>query len=215
MPFFLHTNPDIGLWKETPVKSLPLPAVSVQPGSIWSLSTQGNAGGYAWRLPKPVVWSAVERVSWRWKAQRHPDPRNTGLIGLFKPLADDAAVRVGFVFDSGASNLPLPEAWKTETDRDNISHVIFHNLVSQHHKPSCSSSPLTRHITYRNVPHAESTRFALHQETPESISTCLPAAEALSETSRLIGIWVFADSDDSRSQSKAALQLPQIKLSSP
>lgn len=230
MPFPVNLNSDLPKWIPTVVKSLPLPSITETAAGVWRFDTKGNAGGYAWALPEPLV--TPFQVQWSWRVMTHPAAASQSFFGLLNTAADDAALRLGFVFDFGEANLPLKgfarsDAGDTGSESFTISHVTFVNLLPQpkktpHPAPRasttkvmepmpCSTSPHSRHITYCTLTSSAEGVWSQADVLKEELLAQIPAAQR--ERAALRALWLFSDSDDSESTSMAEINIRSVLFS--
>jgi hypothetical protein len=231
MPFLITPDTDLTKWIPTVVKSLPLPSITREKADIWQLATDSNAGGFAWVLPEPLKGEFT--VDWSWRAEHNPKTTSSFLFGLLSRSSDDAAIRLGFVFDYGTAHLPIRAFARSAVTTESsgsiaISHITIVNLLPPYEDSlpevdatpapkdgkelPCSRSPHSDHITYCSV-HADSgiNWSAVHTSKSQLVTRIDPA---LSKRSVLVALWLFADSDDSASTSRAAINLGSVRLSS-
>jgi hypothetical protein len=172
----------------------------------WTISTKDSAGGYVYLLPDVETGD----ISWEWSVQKFPSARP---VFPFDKKNDDYAVRVGVLFWSGGKSLSLPSSMEKilEAKKLVVSHALLYGAVSETSSDlRCGSSPYQDRIVYCPKP-------ARTEITKTTVSPIRDIADALhlddveKKRLRIVGFWVFADSDNSSSESVATLRNLEIE----
>ncbi|MBI4403415.1 MAG: DUF3047 domain-containing protein [Deltaproteobacteria bacterium] len=193
----------IGQWLPVPIGSQPLPTIQ-QKTSIWEIRTAGNAGGFAFFLPKGKNPLPVRtHLEWSWSVEKYPK------IGPKPPTqkeGDDYAIRVGALV-AGNKSLVLPSELSKLVKRHGtaVSYIVFY-CASENSKwwGRCIVNPFSDHVV--NCFRGAANRMSKVSEMPldDLVKTLALVAEEAAKLS-VSGVWILSDSDNSASESLAHL----------
>ncbi|MGE4233105.1 MAG: DUF3047 domain-containing protein [Bacteriovoracia bacterium] len=192
----------ISQWTPIPIASKELPKLQIIGESSWELTTKQSAGGYAFLLKEPTGGNVGLR--WEWKVSKFPAP--TG-------KRDDYAVRVGVLLSDNESKLPVPEKFEKllSEKKQSLSYIVFYD-ASEPDKGlnGCSISPQSARIANCFISvSAEKSKVLVSPIEDATLRFNLSASDRTKL--KVVGVWVFGDSDDSESESKAFIE--KIELS--
>lgn len=193
----------LGQWTEISVPGKKMPIAEALNGSL-KLSTRDAAGGYALLFPK--AYPSL-KASWSWDVAKFPVSQYGFPISKGQ---DDFAIRVGFLVESDRTEMRVPPAIKKQLkDRGaHLSYVVFYNSVPDTGRAhACEMSPYNDHVVNCFLP-------ARAQPTTVTVSPLLDLANTLNGSDRksgalgplVLGLWVFADSDNGRTISEGTLK---------
>lgn len=199
----------INQWTPVPIGSQNLPDVK-STDREWAIKTDGNAGGFVCLLPAPTTPSSqTVRLSWEWRVSTFP--KTTPKIP-FEKSADDYALRVGALLSDSEEGIKVPQRIEDLLKEKNLklSYVVFYCAVSSvPNGPLCAISPYNDHIINCLVG-ADSTYRKVAASPIEDAMRYLKLQESEKRLLKVIGLWVFADSDNSRSSSEAGLRTLEV-----
>lgn len=192
-------------WTEvriSPTKHLTI----ITDGGRWNVSTKNSAGGYAYLFPNPTtIGASGVRVSWRWQVRKFP--RMTSILPFHK-TNDDYALRIGILVANGSGNIRVPPSIQglLNARQSKLSYVLFYCAKPLTQEgDSCGKNPYNDRILN-----------CLRPATDQSMDISVAPLEDLARTFQLsyeqaqklqiIGVWIFADSDNTRSESDADLE---------
>jgi hypothetical protein len=196
-------------WTAVPISGKAMPELRGV-NQTWTLKTRGSAGGYVHFLEKPITLeSGYVSISWEWMVRKFPRTRP---VLPFVKSEDDYAIRIGALISDGEKQIPVHGDFKKilEERKQTVAFVLFYCAVPIEQmkffeKSSCGSSPYHDHVANCVLPAGE----------PWSKNAVSPFKDAMgsfqvSDSQRkkltLIGFWIFADSDNSNSDSEAELK---------
>lgn len=183
------------------------PKVKVE-GSTLSITTEGEAGGFAYFLEKPISISGNNfDVNWKWQVSQFPDVIPTI---PFKKSEEDFALRVGMLLSDGTSRIPLPGNFGKEFEKRKqaLSYVLFYCASQNRAKRQCGRSPYHRNIVNCLNPAGKKQNSVM--VTPFKDIKQFLGKRPETKKLEVVGVWLFADSDNSRSRSNAMVS--DIKL---
>jgi len=172
----------------------------------WSVKTANSTGGYVYRLEAPVPLTENEtQVSWNWSVTKFP----TIVEPLFEKRSDDFALRVGILVSDGHSS--IQEVRRFTSRPIDVSYVIFFDAYPKkipetsncglnpylHRAADCFllASPKTEHIELNPYGKIRS-QFKLSEREMSEL--------------RIVGFWIDANSDNSKSSSDATFSDLQL-----
>ncbi len=173
--------------------------------SGWEIRTKGTAGGFTYLLSQnqrsPL--SEVE-VVWNWSVDRFPNPSEASPLDK---EADDYALRVG-VLIRGDGEVKLPDSLKDAVRNlgGNVSYVVFYSATNKKDwSGKCLLNPFSERVI--NCLRLAGKKLSEVRAFPlTDLQSVIPLKSLASSRLESIGLWVFADSDNSKSESQAHLQ---------
>lgn len=199
----------ISQWTPVPIGSQRLPEVRSTDGA-WVVKTDGNAGGFAFILPTPMDPSSHSvRLSWEWRVSTFP--KTTPKIP-FEKSSDDYAIRVGALLSDSEEDIKVPRQIEEllKDKKQKLSYVVFYCAVpSLPAGPVCAISPYNDHIVNCLV-RAESKYTRVAASPIEDAMKYFKLPESERGLLKIIGVWMFADSDNSHSSSDANLRAVEV-----
>lgn len=204
MAFLFMVVPlDIGQWTPVQVNSHPMPVVTNE-NSTWKIVSKDGAGGYAYIFKESLSREQVTQASWDWKVTKFP---NVEIKLPFLKQNDDFAVRVGFLISGGSTSISIPRSIEKlfGTARKQISNIIFYQAIrsTKGNQETCGESPYQKGITY-------CLRFAdaeFKTQTIKPINDVIKTPNPNPANNlKVVGLWIFSDSDNSHSESEAHLR---------
>ena len=193
----------LGQWSLVPIGKMPLPNIKEHQG-VWEIATNGNAGGIAYLLPEKTRNETHAPVlSWTWNVEKFPAVRDKS------PLSkdgDDYAIRVGaLVSGDRAMRIPTDLAKIVEPLGIMISYVVFYSATDRESWTNrCAVSPYSERIItcFRSV----GAKLSSQTEAPlKDLGNTLSLQPSERSKLGLVGVWIFADSDNSKSSSLSHL----------
>ena len=174
------------------------------------IETDDDVGGYALILkPDERSKGSKTSVSWKWKVTQFPTAIPSPPL---KKENDDYALRIGVLIDNGQKELKLPSAVKKKLQKHQarVSHYIFYAALpaSSLKEKRCATSAYSEQGLICHLPVTDKwseARFFPLEDLEQWI-------KKPSKGAKIIGFWVFADTDNSESKSKAWLK--DLKLES-
>jgi len=190
----------VGQWTPIPIKST-LPKV-VGTDSSWQVTTNNSAGGFFYKLTAPAEGD-FSKISWKWRVDKFPTVTPKA---PFTKDTDDYALRVGVVFSNHKKNIKLhSEIEKAVGSEAKVSYVVFYNASSLASSECvCEKSPYNDYILNCQIPVQKEFSNVERSPVVDLIKGFKVGAEE-SKKIRVVGIWIFADSDNSHSESEAYL----------
>lgn len=173
--------------------------------SGWEIRTKGTAGGFTHLLSQNArsPLSDVELV-WDWSVGRFPNP--VGASPSDKE-ADDYALRVGILI-RGDGEVKLPDSLKEAVLNlgGKVSYVVFYSATNKKDwAGKCLPNPYSERVI--NCFRLARKTFSQVRAFPlTDLESVIPLKSEASTRLESIGLWVFADSDNSKSESRAHLQ---------
>lgn len=199
----------ISQWTPVPIGSQKLPEVNSTGGEC-GIKTDRNAGGFACLLPESTDPSSHSvRLSWEWRVSTFP---KTAPKIPFEKSSDDYALRVGALLSDSEEGIKVPRRIEELLKEKGLklSYVVFYCAVpALPDGPVCAISPYNDHIVnclvgadskYKRVAASPIDDAMKYFKLPESEKRLL----------KVIGLWLFADSDNSHSSSDASFKKVEI-----
>ncbi|MGE0633451.1 MAG: hypothetical protein AB7O96_13650 [Pseudobdellovibrionaceae bacterium] len=189
---------NIGDWTPVQINSHPMPIVTDE-NSAWKIVTKDGAGGYAYIFNDG---ESATQASWDWKVTKFPKVE----VKLpFLKQSDDFAVRIGFLIEGESASISIPsQIEKLFKSKKKISNIIFYQPIprTDQNREACGLSPYQKEILYC-LKFAKG-EFETKKATPlEDLGKHIALR---SKNLKIIGIWIFSDSDNSHSESEAYLK---------
>lgn len=176
----------------------------------WKVETKAGAGGYAYLFPENERKRLADtNLLWSWSVKEFPQ---TKAVTPLDKGADDYALRVGLLV-RGNGEVQMPPALKEAARKCGIvSYVLFYSATDKRDLANqCFKNPFNDRVV-------DCLEFASEQRSEVKSSPLLDLSGVLTlskdDLSKLevVGVWIFADSDNSKSTSKAHLY--QLRLGS-
>ena len=195
-------------WTPVPVGSFALPSIQSSKNG-WQIQTAGTAGGFLYPFGADRVRALSDlNLSWSWKVDLFPTLAKTDVN---EKDADDFALRVGLVIGGdGEASLPKDFDKAVHGLKDKVSYVLFYSATDRkEYAGKCFKSPFSNRVV--NCLKMAGRDLNSVRVTPLSdLLSVLPVSPSLQGRLIATGIWVFADSDNSKSASQATLS--QLKV---
>lgn len=199
----------LGLDQWTPIKvnSHDLPNVIVEKQE-WRIATNNSAGGYASLFKKAVPLGKC-KLSWEWKVLKYP---KVDIALPFEKKNDDSALRVGLLLSGDVENIKVPNPLKTTLDERNykLTNILFYssgNLPDE----KCGISPYQKGILYC-LKHSESQWKTVDTNPMTDLVKAYGISSDQVQKLKVIGLWIFADSDNSVSDSESFIRKIQVEF---
>lgn len=196
-------------WTPVPIGSFALPTVQTSK-SGWEIQTAGTAGGFLYPFGADRVRALSDlNLSWSWKVHRFPTLAKTDVN---EKDADDFALRVGVLIGGdGEASLPKDFEKAVRGLNDKVSYVLFYSATDRkEYAGKCFKSPFSNRVV--NCLKSAGLEPSSVRVTPLSdLVSVLPVSPSLQGRLVATGIWVFADSDNSKSTSQATLSHLEVE----
>ena len=188
-------------WIQVNLPSKEIPIVTAVDGGF-RLTTRHSAGGFAYLLQNPIEVTDEMKLSWQWMISRFP---STIISKAVDKNNDDYALRVGVLFSDGKRTMTMPPSLKDQLSKNgrNLSYVVFYCATPESEPvPTCIQNPFSSNVL-------NCLKRAGTTKKQESVFPGLDLKRSMAlsgqETSQLkiIGLWLFADSDNAASESDA------------
>lgn len=194
----------LSLWTPVRIGSLELPAFQSD-DSVWQVSTKATAGGFAYFLPEAerAALSAVT-LSWSWRVDRFPTARGDSPE---KKAADDYALRVGvLILGDGEAKLSAEFKDATRNLGAKISYVVFYSATDKKDwAGKCFPNPYSeRVINCLRMAKQDFSEVLAHPLL--DLESVIPISLETRAKLRSAGVWIFADSDNSKTETVASLR---------
>lgn len=165
-----------------------------------------DLGGYAHRFKTPIDLSEAVELKLKWQVKKFPSV----LPELpFKKKQDDYPLRVGLIL-GGGSPAKIPDAVKKRLPfKQQISHIVYYGPVTSKVSKKdkyCGNSPHNDYAVYCAVPSSLKS-----QEFSFKPLVDLKEVKTIKYKPKLMGLWLFADTDDSESESEIILKAIEFK----
>ncbi|MEZ4752180.1 MAG: DUF3047 domain-containing protein [Bdellovibrionota bacterium] len=186
-------------WLPNAVHFKGTPKLSLE-GKAFRIETVEAAGGYIYLLPEPVTLTKEKgQFRWKWSVQRFP--QKVLRLPLTKKT-DDFAVRIGLLLSDGTSKISLPSTLQAKLNPAHpLSYVLFYCASPQKETtPVCEQSPYQGNFV-NCMKRASGTRES-NERFPWRDLASVEKVEA-STSLQVIGVWLFADSDNNGTRSEA------------
>lgn len=165
-----------------------------------------DLGGYAHRFKEPIELTDSLRVFLSWQVKKFPKVKPEI---PFTKKQDDYPLRVGLIL-GGGKPAEIPEAVKKRLPfKEQISHIVYYGPVTQKvskKEKYCGNSPHNSYAVYCAVPSALSSQNFTFEPFAD-----LKEVKSVKYKPKLMGLWLFADTDDSESESEITLKKIEIK----
>ncbi|MBC7693803.1 MAG: DUF3047 domain-containing protein [Methylotenera sp.] len=216
----LHIPMDLAKWQKAPMPGKDFPVIT-EMKNAWRLQSTHSAGGYVYWLPEPLRVTdenggnlkQVFEATWKWKVLRLP--KTQPKIPVTKNN-DDFAVRVGFLWSDGKNRLSAMDGVQKKLKvRHEVSEVLLYNAVADVDPThSCGASPYDAKILYCLLPSTPQMQEVQVFPLGDLLKSLEPEAkrEIAVRPLSLIGLWVFSDSDDSKSSAESQLMDLTVRL---
>jgi hypothetical protein len=195
-------------WTKVPIQSRTFPDIkNANDSQIYQ--TKGSAGGLAYFFRPPLLQNGkIPTLSWTWVVKKHPASHPT--FPLDKDN-DDYALRVGAVLSNSKDEIKVPSSMVSllKAAKDHVSYVIFYCATRASNdaepiKQKCGISPYNDHIMNCLMPVSQmSTPVRTHPV--EDAANLWHFPDEVRKSVKMIGIWTFADSDNTHSESEAEI----------
>lgn len=202
---------ELARWTAVPIHARTFPSFTEAGESkregknAWKVQSDNAAGGYALLLPQ----GSYDKVQWRWKVTSFP---KTASAPPFTKSNDDYAIRVGILLNQGdtAFQVPAPFQKLLDANHAKLSRVLFYlGVPGTPPSENCGVSPYRDEIGYCAL--GSGPAWTTHRADPRADSR--KAFQLSSEEARklrIIGLWIFSDSDNSSSAAQAELDGVQL-----
>lgn len=196
--FAIPMSPQKWIPTEMPSRSMPIVKAD---GASWTLTSKDSAGGLSYILESSITTDF--ETSFSWSVATHPK------VDFNKPNLkknDDYALRIGFLFSGGKEDLKMPPKFKAALEKlkVKVSNVLFYCSAPESISSSCSKSPYGDQMANCLIPVGPlEKRSNFHPKV--DLQKTLNLDEASIRKLSLVGLWVFADSDNSESSSEGTL----------
>ena len=189
-------------WTPIPINSMTLPKFE-SAEKTWKITTKENAGGMAWVFPKREHFDNPA-IYWTWKVEQFPE------VSTYSPLrkkGDDYALRVGTLI-SGDKEMDLPPELAKVAQKFSLklSYIVFYLATDRKEwEGRCEPNPFSDRVL--NCFRITGKKFTDRTERPlQDLSKALNLSPTVQSKLSVAGLWVFADSDNSKSQSVSYLK---------
>lgn len=188
----------LALWQPAQFQKIP-PAQFQEIHQTFKIETDKTAGGRVFWLKVPIEKKA--ELAFEWNVERFPTAHYSVPLSRKE---DDFAIRIGVLYghtDSEKSSLSVAPEFEEQLKKQHrsLESIVFYVAVPQGAGLSgCFPSPYPQ-ISYCPV------------EAGQKHSVFKTSVEIPAE-SKILGIWVFADSDNTKSASLAALYKLSISI---
>ncbi len=183
--------------------TLDLPSIQSASGG-WKVETEGAAGGYAYLLPEKERRRLVEtNLLWSWSVDQFPVTRATSPSDK---AADDYALRIGLLI-RGNGELQMPQSLAEAALKSvgKISYILFYSATERPDwNNRCFRNPYNDRV-FNCLRLASGKRSEVRPSPYSDLSTVLSLSDESLSKLEAAGIWIFADSDNSKTKSKARL----------
>ncbi len=194
---------NIDQWTPVQINTYSMPVVTDE-SSTWKIVSKNGAGGYAYIFKESFDKEPLIRASWDWTVTKFP---NVEIKLPFSKQNDDFAVRVGFLISGGSNSISIPDSIEKlfGTEKKKIANIVFYQAIpsTKGNQESCGESPYQKGITY-------CLRFATadfeSQKVKPTDDVIKNKDSSAASNLKIIGLWIFSDSDNSHSESEAYLR---------
>jgi len=191
------------------IGSFALPSIETKK-EAWQIGTRETAGGYVYPLPRTQLRPlARDAFAWTWKVDRFPSVKTADPSAK---EADDYAVRVGILIrGNGEASMPGDLEKVASKLQDKVSYVLFYSACDRKELlRRCFKNPFSDRVINCLIP-------AGGKPTPvrvfplDDLKSVISISSEVEARLSAIGIWIFADSDNSKSESQATLAQLRIE----
>ena len=184
-------------------------------GRSLRIITESEAGGVAYFLKEPVQVGESDCIlRWKWKVDDFPAAKPS--FPLSKADAD-FPLRVGLLLSDGEWRIPLPRKFRKAVDRKGfaLSRVLFYSAVRAENTAGqggqCGPSPYHDKFLICTLP-ASGTEQSMEVKIGRDLKRGFALDADKIRELRIFGIWLFADSDNSKSRSSAVVSDIQFDM---
>lgn len=168
------------------------------------IESDDDLGGYAYKLSRPIELSQKTKVRIEWNVKKYPNvtPRKP-----FVKKQDDYPVRVGLILSGGVKAKIPSSVTKRLPFKQDISNIVYYGPAKSKEKKElqCGNSPHNDYAVYCAILAPEG-----ENKVEDQPLIRLQEVKSLNYPTKLLGIWIFADTDDSESESKVLLKKIEI-----
>lgn len=183
--------------------TLDLPLFQPENGG-WKIETAATAGGYAYLFPEKERKRLTEtNLLWTWSIAQFPV---TKAASPLDKAADDYALRVGLLV-RGDGEVQMPPNLQEASRRigGNISYVLFYSATDRRDwADQCFRNPYNDRVV-DCLKLADRKRSDIRPLPFSDLSKALSLPNEILSKLEVVGVWIFADSDNSKTRSKAHL----------
>lgn len=193
-------------WTPVPINSGPLPQISSAKNE-WTIETNKTAGGYVYLLPEKISLAST-RINWDWKVLKYPEVK----VSIpFQRKNDDFAIRLGVLVEGTKSVIDIPKSMSNSLDskKYKLSYIVFYS-AAQEGGEQCDRSPYQNHILY-SLKQGSSEWSGVSASPSADLSRQFHLSDSEIKNLKIIGVWLFADSDNSKSQSQGFIRNIRIE----
>lgn len=170
-----------------------------------TIESDDDLGGYAHKLSESIPINEKSKIVVKWQVDKYP--KVTPQLP-FDKKNDDYPVRIGLII-SGGPKAEIPKSvLKRLPFKKEISNIIYYGPIKQHKLSNyfCGESPHNSYAVYCAVPGTKRDKefTAFPYRDLKSVKKSKYKAE-------ILGVWLFADTDDSESESKVTLKSIKIQ----
>ncbi|MFK8138934.1 MAG: hypothetical protein AB8E15_11275 [Bdellovibrionales bacterium] len=169
------------------------------------ISNDSAVGGYFYKLPKPIEIGSLEFIQLKAQIDKFPKVK----INMpFQKKQDDYAFRLGLMLSDGR-NSSIPSFVQSKIGRQfPVTKMIYFQFASLDGEiEMCGKSPHNSFSIYCVLNTSEGKEFLLNLNLENKALKVLKNRKKL----RLVGLWLFSDTDDSGSKSNAVVRKISIK----
>ncbi|MGE3535700.1 MAG: DUF3047 domain-containing protein [Parachlamydiales bacterium] len=194
-------------WTPIKVNSHDLPKISSE-NQEWRIVTNNSAGGYA-SLFKEAIPLGKFKLAWEWRVLKYP---KVNTVLPFKKENDDSALRVGLLISGDSENISIPRPLKKTLDEKNykLTNILFYSSENVPDE-KCGISPYQKGILYC-LKHSESQWKTVDTNPMTDLVKGYGISPDQAQKLKVIGLWIFADSDNSESDSESFIRKIQIEF---
>lgn len=200
---------DVEKWIKVKVPFRDFPMISERADGGWVVKTEDDAGGLAALFgPRLSSDRGALPFSWTWQVKEFP---STKPVLPPDKKNDDYAIRVGFLLSDGKNSLPVPgDVGKLlERKKLKISNVLFYVAVpgGPSSREGCGVSAYDDRIFLCYVKaNGAPERVTVDVASDIARVAKLPNTRKLETPLKVVGSWIFADSDNSETRSWAKIE---------
>ncbi|MAF91455.1 MAG: hypothetical protein CL674_09300 [Bdellovibrionaceae bacterium] len=193
---------DLTKWHKTNFLFKAAPDYTSDKKSIF-INSEDDLGGYFYRLDKEIPLSSDSKVKFQYQVQQFP---KVSIKLPFDKKNDDYPVRLGLVI-GGGEEADIPSAVKSRLGLSTkISNVLYFAPAKVSEKNIfCGDSPHNNYAIYCVLPSDLS-----QKEFELDVLKYLKQVKNLDYSASLLGLWIFADTDDS--ESKSSVKINNIEI---
>ncbi|MEC9283659.1 MAG: hypothetical protein VX642_13190 [Bdellovibrionota bacterium] len=198
---------DLSQWHKTNFLFKAAPDYSSDKKSI-TIESDDDLGGYFYPLKTPIKIDSETKLAFSFQVKRFP---KVNIKLPFDKKNDDYPVRLGLVI-GGGKEAEIPSAVKSRLNLSSaISNVLYFGPAqTKETKVFCGNSPHNDYAIYCVLP-SDLTKKNFELEILEQ----LKKVKKINYSASLLGVWIFADTDDSESKSSVKINKIEILPASP